>query len=411
MEKNEQKIKLLVCFIQAHMGGAMTSLVNFLNALDTDKYDVDVIFYENGESRYGIKESINILGQGKIHESYNLKNILTKALSPRYCAALVLDRYYKHIRHNKKKAVQIMSKQGCRYSRRLDKEYDICVAYEINWSLNYMIQYVHAKKKIAWRHLEYEKAGMDYRIDKKAFDASDAIVFVSDAGLEDYKREHPENKDKSYFIPNLLSSAYVRERGEETVPDDVPFPITEKELKLLTVARIDFGHKGFDRAVEAFSRLNEKGLLKDVKWMIIGEGRDLPALRQMIADNGLGDVIYTIGARENPIPYMKYFDVFFLPSRYEGKPMAVTEGYIMGLVPVVTEYASANEQIKNGYDGLVFGNNDEALYAGLEQLFKAPGIISELKENIKQNDYGNEKDIVYFDKLAERLLRDSISAD
>ena len=43
-----EKIKLFVCFIQTHIGGAMTSLVNFLNALDTDKYEVDVMFYENG---------------------------------------------------------------------------------------------------------------------------------------------------------------------------------------------------------------------------------------------------------------------------------------------------------------------------------------------------------------------------
>ena len=42
-----KKKKILVCFIQAHIGGAMTSLVNFLNSLDTTKYDVDVMFYEN----------------------------------------------------------------------------------------------------------------------------------------------------------------------------------------------------------------------------------------------------------------------------------------------------------------------------------------------------------------------------
>ena len=43
-KNSTKKIKLLVCFIQAHIGGAMTSLVNFLNALDTNVYDVDVMF-------------------------------------------------------------------------------------------------------------------------------------------------------------------------------------------------------------------------------------------------------------------------------------------------------------------------------------------------------------------------------
>ena len=34
--------------------------------------------------------------------------------------------------------------------------------------------------------------------------------------------------------------------------------------------------------------------------------------------------------------------------------MVVTEGFIMGLVPLVTAYTSAKEQIRHGIDGLVF---------------------------------------------------------
>ena len=96
---SNKKIKLLVCFIQAHIGGAMTSLVNFLNALDTDVYDIDVMFYEN-DGRHGIKENITILPQGKMHESYSLSNILKKIVSPSYIWAAMQDVYYKNIKHN-----------------------------------------------------------------------------------------------------------------------------------------------------------------------------------------------------------------------------------------------------------------------------------------------------------------------
>ena len=113
-KNNGRKIRLLVCFIQTHIGGAMTSLVNFVNALDTERYDVDVMFYEMGEGRYGIKESVSILPQGKIHEKFSVSNVVKKALSPAYLAALAQDRYYKKVKHNRRKARQIMSKQGCR---------------------------------------------------------------------------------------------------------------------------------------------------------------------------------------------------------------------------------------------------------------------------------------------------------
>ena len=399
---SENKIKLLVCFIQAHIGGAMTSLVNFLNALDTDIYDVDVMFYEN-DGRHGIKESINILPQGKIHESHSVSNILKKIISPLYIWAVIRDRYYKKIKKNKRKAVQIMSKQGCKYSRKLDKEYDIAVAYEFTWCMNYVIKRVKAKKKILWHHVEFEKSGMDFKVDKKSLDKADALVFVSEDCMKSYGQKHPEHKDKLKFIPNLLSSEYVRAKGNE---DDVSLPFEEKDgiLKFVTVARISFEHKGLDRAVKAFSRLKKEGLLNNIRWVIIGKGRDEEKLLEMIKKEDLEDIIYPVGVRTNPIPYLKKADCFLLPSRHEGKPMVITESFIMGVVPVVTEYTSAHEQIRHGVDGLVFENNDEALYEGLKSVIENPKILEELKNNITNTDYGNEKEIEVFDKLIKELM-------
>lgn len=396
-----KKIKLLVCFIHAHIGGAMTSLVNFLNALDTEKYDVDVMFYENERSRYGIKDEIHILPQGKKHETYSILNLLEKAFNIPYLWAKLQDTYYKKVKRNKRKAVQIMSKQGYKFSRKLNKAYDVAIAYEFNWCMNYVINRVQAKKKIIWHHVEYEKSGMDFKIDKKAMDKADALVFVSEECRKSYIEKHPEHRKKSYFVPNLLSSDYVRSRGNEKAT--LPFLDNADFLKFLTVARIRFEHKGLDRAVSVFSRLNKEGLLKNVKWLIVGEGRDMPELLQMIKAEGLEEHIYPIGLKENPIPYYKQCDVFFLPSRHEGKPMVITESFIMGLVPIVTAYTSAKEQIRHGVDGLVFDNNHEALYQGLKKVLQSPEILKGLRNVIVNTDYGNEKEITVFDELIERL--------
>lgn len=243
---------------------------------------------------------------------------------------------------------------------------------------------------------------MDFAIDKKALNKADALVFVSEECKESYAKKHPEHKNKAYFVPNLLSSEYVRSKGEEDVI--LPFDNPNDYLKFVTVARISFEHKGFDRAVSAFAKLKKDGLLKNVKWIIIGSGRDMNALCDMIKAEGLEDCIYPIGAKDNPIPYLKKCDAFLLPSRHEGKPMAVTESFIMGLVPVVTEYTSAREQIKDGVDGLVFDNNDEALYQGLKRLLQNPDILNTLKQNILNKDYGNESEIAAFDKLIQKIL-------
>ena len=396
------KLKLLVCFIQEHIGGAMTSFVNFVNALDTDKYDVDVIFYEN-KTRCGIKEEINLLPQGKVHTKFALSNIAGKMFSPSYVIAKIKEFHARIIQKNKLKAVQIMSQQGYKYSAKLNKEYDIAVAYELSWALNYVTYRVNARKKLVWHHMDYENAGFDYSIDKDTFSKVDGLVFVSDECRKTFSKNHPELKDKTYFVPNLLSSDYVRAKGNAFEAEKI-FETNDKSLRFLSVSRINYTEKALDRAVRVFKRLKDNNLLGNVFWTIIGKGDKLEELRSMVADFGLSEHIKLLGVKENPIPYMKNADIIFLPSKNEGKPMVITEGFIMGLVPVVTEYTSAHEQIKNGYDGLVFENSEDGLYDGLKKVLEDPSCVFKLKENVKNNDYGNESEIKVFDNLINKLI-------
>ena len=143
----------------------MTSFVNFVNALDTENYEVDVMFYEN-KTRCGIKEEINLLPQGKTHKTFQFSNVLGKVFSPTYVCAKIREFYARNIQKNKLKAVQIMSKQGYKYSGMINKEYDVTIAYELSWALNYVTYRVNARKKLVWHHMDYENAGFDYSIDK-----------------------------------------------------------------------------------------------------------------------------------------------------------------------------------------------------------------------------------------------------
>ena len=402
LENNSgKKIKLFIAFIQAHIGGAMTSLVNFVNAIDTDKYDVDLMFYQNN-GRHGIKEEINILPQGMMHEKFSFSNLITKTLSPIYVISKIKEFWARRIKHNKHKAVQIMSSVGCRYSRPNEKEYDVAISYELSWPMNYINQRIKAKKKLVWHHMDYVNAGFDINIDRKTFNNFDGLVFVSEETGRIFAENYPEFKDKIYYMPNLLSSEYVLNKNNVEV--SLPFENCENKIKFLSVSRINYTEKGYDRAVDVFERLHKEGLLNNVCWTIIGKGDFLDDLKSRIKQKGLENHIKPIGAKENPIPYMAKADALLLPSRNEGKPMVVTESFIMGLVPVVTKYSSANEQIENGVDGLVFENSEEGLYKGLKDLISNPTKIEQLKNNVVSKNYGNENKISLFYDIINKLL-------
>ena len=110
----------------------------------------------------------------------------------------------------------------------------------------------------------------------------------------------------------------------------------------------------------------------------------------MIDDNGVNDCFKMIGNRLNPYCFVKECDVFCMPSRGEGKPIAITESMMLGVPPVVTEYLSAKEQIRDGYDGIVVANTDNAILDGIKRLFDDTALLNRLKRTLQGNDYGNE---------------------
>ena len=82
-------------------------------------------------------------------------------------------------------------------------------------------------------------------------------------------------------------------------------------------------------------------------------------------------------------------DYFLLPSRYEGKPMAVTEAQMLGLVPIVCNYSSASEQINNGSDGIIVPNDDGSIINPLMSILNDEYDYSDLRQSVESKDYSN----------------------
>lgn len=402
-EKHQGKIKLLITYLPWHIGGATTSLVNFLQSIDYEKYDVDILFYQyDGQGKDLIPKEVNILEQAMMHESFSIKNILRKAFDLLYAISKIRSMYFLKIRNRKLKSIQIMAKQGCRYSRRFDKEYDIALSYELTWPFYYMMKFVNAKRKIVIFHNDYDEIGYDFKEDKKYFSVADKLLFVSTDCMEKFRAGHPEINGKCAFMPNLLSAKTINALKQEKA--DMPFEYNPEMLTLLSVSRIDFRTKALDRGIEVFKRLRANGLADKIRWLIIGKGHDLENLKRLISENNLADKIFCIGLKKNPIAYMKHCDALFLPSKNEGRPVVVTEAQIAGLVPLVARYAAAGEQIENHVDGLIFENDIESIYTGIKSIVLDRKILTNLKQTLSERKYDNENDITYFEKTLENLL-------
>ena len=104
--------------------------------------------------------------------------------------------------------------------------------------------------------MDYVNAGFDINIDRKTFNSFDGLVFVSEETGKIFAENYPEFKDKIFYMPNLLSSEYVSSKNNEEV--SLPFENCGNKIKFLSVSRINYTEKGYDRAVDVFERLHKK---------------------------------------------------------------------------------------------------------------------------------------------------------
>ena len=98
-----------------------------------------------------------------------------------------------------------------------------------------------------------------------------------------------------------------------------------------------------------------------VSLIIAGTGPDLTALRIQVVRLGVADrVTWLDGADGNA---MRTFDIFALPSSYEGMPYVLLEALAAGLPIVATAVGGVRSVIEHGKEGLVTAPGDVEQFA------------------------------------------------
>lgn len=389
------KKKILIIYPEMIIGGTTTSLLSLLGALDRNKYEVDLqMQYAPGIFANLIPSYVHILPLAMPLPHSFYKWIKAFSLKSLYY-------YLKSKWRGGASASQYMENDIVKFCRKNPKEYDVAISFMERWSLYYLVKKTCAKKKISWIHVDYGAAKMFIDIDMPFFMRVDKVVLVSEKCLQNFKSIAPEIAKKSLMIENLLSSEVVKQRAGVSVPRNVAklFDEVEGKVKMVSVCRISFPHKGLDRGIKALARLKKQGEIENLIWFIIGDGPDLNNLKAMVDKFGLNNYVRVLGAYNNPLNIEAKCDIFFLPSRYEGKPMAVTEAQMLGLVPIVSNYASASEQVRNLYDGLIMENSDDGIYDGLDyMLHHLEDVLGKYKANVANTDYSNLRELLTIEK-------------
>jgi GalNAc-alpha-(1->4)-GalNAc-alpha-(1->3)-diNAcBac-PP-undecaprenol alpha-1,4-N-acetyl-D-galactosaminyltransferase len=152
---------------------------------------------------------------------------------------------------------------------------------------------------------------------------------------------------------------------------------------LIAIGRLH-PQKGFDLLMKAFSKIQAK--YPNWQMTILGEGPMRSELEQLRSQLQLTDRVHLPGLVTNVQDYLSQADIFVMPSRFEGFPMALCEAMATGLPVLAADCLSGpREIIEHGVNGLLVQTEDiEALAEGLDNLMSNPSQRQHLAKNAPQ---------------------------
>lgn len=181
--------------------------------------------------------------------------------------------------------------------------------------------------------------GFVYLLVKVAFDR---VVCLSKDMMHYYEQWLPKRKlTYAYNTRDICLANLTLSEDEQNMINTF-----KGESTLIGMNCVLLYRKGIDVMLKALALLPQ-----EYKLMIVGEGKEKDAFKQMAQTLGLKGRVLFAGRRPDAYRFLPYYDIYAMPSRSEGFPLVLLEAAAYGTkvvassLPVVTECFSDNEVV------------------------------------------------------------------
>lgn len=390
-------------FVNMHyleLGGAERALLGLLNAIDTDKVEVDLFLNQHtGAFMPLIPSKIHLIPEVPAYSAIERSFMKIMKEGHWHIALGRLVGRFRYKRYLKKNG---KSRDGSATQYAFDGvipflpslkylgHYDLAISF---LDPPHIVQdKVDADIKVEWIHADWSTVEVNEELVAPRWNRNDYIVSISEAVTKRFLNRFPQFKSKIIEIHNILSPTYVR---NQAALDGELIGFKQEGVTLCSVGRIVYA-KNFDSIPYIAQLLKKKGLV--FHWYVIGPGNH-ENIDKCIESLEVKDFVHFIGEKPNPYPWMKACDIYVQPSRYEANSVTVREAQILGKPVIITNYPTAESQISNGVDGIICGMDNDSIADAIIDLANDKLKQASLSEYLLAHDYGNEKEVEKIYKL------------
>lgn len=353
----DKKKNLLFTAYNLDLGGIETALVNLLDNINYDKYNVTLIL----EQKKGIFLSeVNqnaIVKELKV--SSNNNPVMRKIVNATRKLIFTIFNYHNY-------------DFSCCYATYSLSGNVLSRIASLNSSL-----YIHSNYKYVYKE---EKEFKEF-FNKRSIEKFKHLIFVSNESKNSFLEFYPNMKDKSIVFNNFINIEKVLSLSKEKINLEK----SKDKILFVFIGRLDDSSKKLTRAIHLINNLS------NTKLWIVGDGPDKAKYEKEVNKLHLNDRITFCNKQTNPYPYLNKADYFLLTSDYEGFPVTYLESIILKK-PIITTIDVSDDEINIGKDYATIIPKEEK------------EMIKQVKQFLKDKPKRKEIDLKEIQKLRMKNL-------
>lgn len=355
--KEIKKIKILFRLRSMETGGVQKVLLNILNNLDKNKFDITLLLnLYQGELLKDIPKFITVQYIGKGKEFMN-KNFFLKKIQLIIRSGTL--KFYN-------KFPQLLYKKLKLYDQQVEIGF---FHYNYDDVLNSPNQ---KSKKIGWMHGDIKNITINGN--KKNFIAKflkfNTMVYVSQQTMESAKSFNENIVKNAKIIYNPIDVDDIIAKSEQKINIKISSSKNDPIKSFISVGRIKPG-KGYQFLIDAHKKLINDGIYHKI--YIIGNGEYKAELVKKVIEYNIEESFIFLGEYKNPYPLIKEADYFILPSLSEAYPLVIAESLILEKPIITTDVGGIREMMVDQENGIFIpSKNEQALYEAMKTMITDP---------------------------------------
>lgn len=382
------KKKLIFITEALWIGGIETALVNLLNRLDYNRFDVTcLVLRDSLDVADRITPQCRLIVSDRQHKvtfpkGYGCKRLYNIMEEPQNAAK------FRRFIWFALRVVFRAAEAKC-YASYVKKQlkgehFDTAVIYS-DRAAETAVRAVSADRFLMFYH--HGAMRREYH-DAYGYRKADKVIAVSPALAEKLRTYRSKYADKIISVNNIIDIDGVREKGL-----DIPtVKFSADCFNIVSCGRLSHA-KGMDIAVDACAKLVADGFT-GFHWYIVGGGPEESALREQIMRLGLEDCVSLLGMQSNPYPYIRCADLYVQPSRFEAFGLTIREAQVLAVPVLSTRTDGSAELISDSGTGLLCESDADSIAAAIIRLYNAPKLRESIQAELQNHDFERDNSAI-----------------